>query len=301
MDEFPLLSKFCYTAEELHDEYGLSMDGVLPKDLDDDDLPDEQWLSVFKHRYQKKAKIYLHHVQPRWADDCRLLFHKVYQGPPSCGEITAKFARCYAFEKCYAATKDPGGHKVAWARFGESVINMCRSRAGGLERKLENWQRTNGASQGGLQSTAKKGRATQSGSNICLDADLPKKKEIPDYVADLEAIVARVPANFKPLLSRLEELRSSIHQKKEALLRNEGSDAVAKKIKDDIEAFEQRLQELQKQNPCDEEEIKEVEADLGATRRILQRLQVGKNQENLLNEVAANEVLYIYGHMYFCY
>ncbi len=64
MNEYPVLSKFCYTAEELHDEYGLSMDGILPKDLGDDDLPDEHWFSVFKNRYQKKEKIYPHHLQP---------------------------------------------------------------------------------------------------------------------------------------------------------------------------------------------------------------------------------------------
>ncbi len=135
-----------------------------------------------------------------------------------------------------------------------------------------------------------------------MDADLPQSgMEIPDYVADLEAIVARVPANSMPLLNRLEELRSSIQQKKEALLRNERLDVVANKIKDDIKSFEQRLQELQQQTPCDEEEIKEVEADLGASRRILQRLKVGQNHENLLNEVEANQVLYIYGYIYFCY
>ncbi|MCO5609868.1 hypothetical protein L7F22_064101 [Adiantum nelumboides] len=124
MDEYPIHNKFCYTAEELHEEYGLSIEK------------------------KKNAKVYLHHLQPSFIDDCRLLFHKVYQGPPSCGEITAKFARCYAFEKCHAAKKDPARHKIAWARFGESVLNMCSSKPGGLDKKVENWKRANGAFHG---------------------------------------------------------------------------------------------------------------------------------------------------------
>ena len=39
MDEYPQQRKFCYTAEELHEEYGLSLKGKLAQDLDDDDLP----------------------------------------------------------------------------------------------------------------------------------------------------------------------------------------------------------------------------------------------------------------------
>ena len=94
------------------------MEGVLPKDLcDDEDLLDERWLTIFKHTYKKNAKIYLNHVQPRLVDECRFLFHKVYQAPPSCGEITSKFARCFAFEKCEEAKKNHARHKVSWARF----------------------------------------------------------------------------------------------------------------------------------------------------------------------------------------
>ena len=133
MEEYPILTKFCYTAEELHEEYGLSIDGVLPKDLTDEDLPDDKWLTVFKQSYHKNVKIYLNQVHPILVEDCRFLFHKVYQAPPSCGGITAKFARYFAFERCHAATKNPACHKVAWARFGETILNMCASRSGGLE------------------------------------------------------------------------------------------------------------------------------------------------------------------------
>ncbi|MCO5573714.1 hypothetical protein L7F22_027488 [Adiantum nelumboides] len=170
MEEYPIVTKFCYTtAEEIHEEYGLNMKGVLPIDLGDDDLPNEEWMMVFKKSYQKGAKIYLNHMHARLLKDCRFLFHKVYQAPPSCGEITAKFARCFAYERCHAATKPPTSHKVAWARFGESVLNMCASHPGGLERKVETWRRANGASHGDLGSSIKKPRLTQSGSNLCTE------------------------------------------------------------------------------------------------------------------------------------
>ena len=42
MEEYPILTKFCYTAEELYKEYGLSIEGVLPKDLTEEDLPIDQ-------------------------------------------------------------------------------------------------------------------------------------------------------------------------------------------------------------------------------------------------------------------
>ena len=91
MEEYPLLTRFCYIVENLHEEYGLSLEGVLPKDLNDDDLPTDQWLPVFMHNYQKSSKIYLYHVQPHLVDDCRRLYHKVYRASPSCEEITSNF------------------------------------------------------------------------------------------------------------------------------------------------------------------------------------------------------------------
>lgn len=288
MEEYPLLTRFCYTAEDLHEAYGLSLEGVLPKDLNDDDLPADQWLSVFKHKYQKNSKIYLNHVQPHLVDDCRLLYHKVYQAPPSCGEITSKFARCYAFERCHAAVKNPRAHKVAWALFGESVLNMCSSRVGGLDRKVETWRRANGASHGGFPHHDKKPRMTQSGSNICTEREHPYPG--PDYIADLQAVLDRMPWKNIAATSRLTALRANIQQKKETLLRYEGSDAVAKRIKDDIVGYEVRLVELRQQSPVCDDEIREVEADLAASRRMLLRLTVSDNIQMLEDEVQKEQV-----------
>ena len=56
MDEYPILNKFCYTAEELHEEYGLSLEGKVARDLSDYDLPDDQWLTIFQHRYIRRMQ-----------------------------------------------------------------------------------------------------------------------------------------------------------------------------------------------------------------------------------------------------
>ena len=293
MDEYPILNKFCYTAEELHEEYGLSLEGKVARDLSECDLPDDQWLTVFQHRYQKNAKVYLHHLQPCFTDDCRLLFHKVYQGPPSCGEITAKFARCYAFEKCHAAKKDPAGHKIAWARFGESVLSMCSSKPGGLDRKVENWKRANGAFPGGLLGSNKKRQYTPGASNMCNieeDKVLQFETVAVDYISDLDAIACGISTSSTQKLNRLSELRVGLQQKKESLLRFEGSNAVTKKINEDILLFEQRLDELHRQVPCDVYEIKDVEANLNASERMLRRLGGTAEMKNLALEMEIEQV-----------
>ena len=186
MEEYSQQTKFCYTAQDLHEEYGLSLEGKLPKDLTDEDLPPEQWLTVFKYKFQKNSKIYLNHLQPHLVEDCRFLFSKVYQGPPSCGELTRKFARCYAYEKCHAAKKDPAGHRIAWARFGEEVLQMIASRSGGLDRKVEAWRRQNGS----VLQSVQKPRMTQSGSNILTEPEQDSRGAMADYLPDLEALLS---------------------------------------------------------------------------------------------------------------
>ncbi|MCO5576747.1 hypothetical protein L7F22_030566 [Adiantum nelumboides] len=66
--EYPRLSKFCFSIKEVHEEYGLSLEGKLPKDLSDKDIPDEEWLSVFKCMNKKSTKLFLNHVRETNAD-----------------------------------------------------------------------------------------------------------------------------------------------------------------------------------------------------------------------------------------
>ncbi|MCO5566944.1 hypothetical protein L7F22_020627 [Adiantum nelumboides] len=95
----------------------------------------------------------------------------------------------------------------------------------------------------------------------------------------------RVSTSSTQKLNRLSELRASLPQKKESLLRLEGSNAVTKKIKEDILLFEQRLDELHRQVPCDIDEIKDVEANLNASKRMLRRLKDSTEIKNLALEM----------------
>ena len=70
-----------------------------------------------------------------------------------------------------------------------------------------------------------------------------------------------------------------MQEKKEAFLRFEGSNAVAKQIKEDIDSYTTLLQELRMQIPCNDGEVKEVEADLAASQRMLHRLGVSENMQ----------------------
>ena len=106
----------------------------------------------------------------------------------------------------------------------------------------------------------------QSGSNLCTKVDPPQRHvEAVDYVTELESIVERVPQKCAAASDRLKELRESLQQKKETLLRAKGSNAIAKRIKDDIEHFEVQLVKLKQENPCNADDIKEVEVDFGAS------------------------------------
>ena len=137
MDEYPQQTKSCYTTKELHEEYGLSLEGKHVQDLDDEDLCANQWRTIFKYIYQENSKIYLNHLHLNVYDDFMFIYYKVYQALPACSEMTSKFARCYAYEICHAIAKDPTGHHVAWACFGEGVVNHYKSNPTQMERKRE--------------------------------------------------------------------------------------------------------------------------------------------------------------------
>ena len=80
-------------------------------------------------------------------------------------------------------------------------------------------------------------------------------------------------------------MRVVLQQKKESLLRFEGSNAIKKKINEDILLFEQHLNELHLQVPCDVDEIKDVEVDLNVSKRMLRRLGGTAEIKNLALEM----------------
>ncbi|MCO5579714.1 hypothetical protein L7F22_033574 [Adiantum nelumboides] len=138
--EYPRLSKFCFSAKELHEEYVLSLEGKLPKELSDKDIPIEEWMSVFKCLHKKSTKLFLNHVRDEFVEDCQLLYQKVYQATPSNGELLAKFAWGLVYERCPAAVSDSTRHWTARARFGGIVLENCKMQKRGLERKINKFR-----------------------------------------------------------------------------------------------------------------------------------------------------------------
>ncbi|MCO5608268.1 hypothetical protein L7F22_062474 [Adiantum nelumboides] len=157
--QYPKQTKFCFTRHDLHEEYGLSLEGKLYQHLSDEDVTDEDWLAVFTKKREKGAKIFLNMLRPEYEEECRLLFHKVYQAIPTNKEITHKFSTLFVYERCPVAMQSTTGQrKVAWAIFGEQVLDHCKKLPGGMEKKLKNWTDCNENGQhvtGTTQSTPK--------------------------------------------------------------------------------------------------------------------------------------------------
>ena len=130
--------------------------------------------------------------------------------------------------------------------------------------------------------------------NIEEDKVLQFETVVVDYISDLDAIACRILTSSTQKLNTLSVLRAGLQQKKESLLRFEGSNAVTKKINEDILLFEQRLDELHRQVPCDVDEIKDVEADLNASKRMLRRLGGTSEMKNLALEMEIEQVIFGY-------
>lgn len=76
-------------------------------------------------------------------------------------------------------------------------------------------------------------------------------------------------------------------------MRAEGSNTVAKRIKDNIEQYEVQLAKLKQENPCNVDDIKEIEADLGASQRMLRRLGNSEDMLKLEKEIYLQQVILI--------
>lgn len=137
----PTQTKFCFTKEDFHTEYGLCLVGQDPKLLCDDDFSDEEWFRVWLYKRHQKEKMHLKGLRPEMYEECLLLYHKVYQGAPPNNEVGVHFAHGFTWQKCKGAEDSEG--LVAWAVYAEGVIKMLRQQKT-LNRKLEKWRSTNG-------------------------------------------------------------------------------------------------------------------------------------------------------------
>ena len=72
--QYPRLSRFCYLAKDLHLEYSLSLEGRLPRDINDEEISTEDWLIIFKCLHQKNTKLYLVNLREDFVNECMLLY-----------------------------------------------------------------------------------------------------------------------------------------------------------------------------------------------------------------------------------
>ena len=102
-----------------------------------------------------------------------------------------------------------------------------------------------------------------------------------------------MPQKCATALDKLKELKKSLQHKKGTLLRAQVLNIVAKRIKDDIDGYEVQLGKLKQENPCNADDIKEVEADLAASRRMLRRLANNESMLELEKDIHLQQVCVI--------
>ncbi|MCO5578247.1 hypothetical protein L7F22_032086 [Adiantum nelumboides] len=205
----PRLSRFCYSAEDLHSEYGLSLEGKLPRDIADYEISDKDWLTVFKCLHQKNTKLYISSVREEFVDECRLLYQKVYQAAPSNGELLAKFARGFVYERSRASS-DPDSRRIAWARFGGGVLDNLSSIPTISASKLE-------------------GR---------------RVVEQPMYMQQVLSIAEGISKELDQQQEQLAKVEVQLQQKRDVSLRNEGLSFAYSGLYTELEELKKELEHL---------------------------------------------------------
>lgn len=297
---YPKLSRFCLTKEQLNQEYGLSLVGKLPTDLSKEDLPEAEWLSVFRVPCAKNSKIFLHMVRPLFLDDCRLLYQKVYQAVASNNEIGHKFARCFAYERCTSAQSDLEGHRIAWATFGENVLETCKQQPGGLQKKISNWRKAYGPSK--IDSSIEDLSPDEGGKPIkgglpSMEQKTPQSHfsvavQVP-WLRQVEEQVVRANEALSKASNELSSKFAECNEKRDAMLRNEGTCSVAAVLLKEMEDQKQELESLKKQTNPDTGHMQLLNVQIEATSRTLKLLGVDDTMLNAKGEVAVLQVLYI--------
>ncbi|MCO5614030.1 hypothetical protein L7F22_068310 [Adiantum nelumboides] len=267
---YPKLKRFCLSKEELNEEHGLSLVGKLPKALSKEDISEEDWLSVFRVQCVKNTNIFLHMVRSEFMDECGFLYQKVYQAVASNNEIAHKFARCFAYERCTSAKHDSEGHRIAWAAFGESVLETCKMQPGGLQKKISNWRSVYGPTniQGSVVDLAvdeggsKEGKASSFGT-----------KDIPVLLA----------------YSRTNSLALSIGEcsgKRDAMLRNKGARTAATIFLTELGKDKQQQESLRVQPHPNMDQIGLLEVQIEASSCTLRLLGLDESMLHVEDEVA---------------
>ncbi|MCO5550580.1 hypothetical protein L7F22_004068 [Adiantum nelumboides] len=260
--EYLRLSKFCFSAKELHEEYGISLEGKLPKELSDKDIPDEEWLSVFKCLHKKNTKLFLNHVRDEFVDEFGLLYQKVYQATPSNGELLAKFAQGFVYERCPVATSDPIGHRIAWARFDGSVLENCKMQKGGLERKINKF-RTDYGLTGVIQIEASICDGALSSIPTMSTSKLQpfQAVETPMYIQLVLSMAGELSDQENEQKRLLGEVKLQLQEKRDLCLKNEGHFSTYNDFYRELDQLNKELEVLNTSLNSDPREVdrKEIE------------------------------------------
>ncbi|MCO5559688.1 hypothetical protein L7F22_013289 [Adiantum nelumboides] len=67
--QYPKQTRFFFTQHDLHEEYGLSLEGKLYQHLFDEDVTDEDWLAVFTKKREKGVRIFLNMVRLEYEEE----------------------------------------------------------------------------------------------------------------------------------------------------------------------------------------------------------------------------------------
>ncbi|MCO5600957.1 hypothetical protein L7F22_055074 [Adiantum nelumboides] len=207
----------------LLDQYGLSLEGKLPKELSDKDISNEEWLSVFKCLHKKSTKLFLNHVRGEFVDKWWLLYRNIYQATPSNGELLAKFVQGFVYERCPTIASDLTGHRIAWARFGGSVLENSKMQKGGLERKINKFYISYGLT-GVIQIEASICDGTLSSISI-MSASKLQPFQVVETLMDIQLVLRMADGRSgqeneqKRLLGKV---KAQLQEKTDLWLRNEG-------------------------------------------------------------------------------
>lgn len=237
--EYPKQTHFCKTRNQFYKEYGLSLEGKLFQHLSAEDMSDDDWMSVFTRRPEKGSKIFLSMLRPEFQDDCRLLFHQVYQGPPTNNELTHKFATLFAFEKCERAMTDPAQHQVAWAVFAETVVNHCANKPGGVEKKKKSWLEMNGRVVPTAAVEDKSKRTTAHATKV--EEQSPQSIRTYDdawvtmQAAKVKQMVVSAKSRLDGVRKALQTTRGELVQVKESMWKVEGTNCAAVVIRQQLQ------------------------------------------------------------------
>ncbi|MCO5559731.1 hypothetical protein L7F22_013332 [Adiantum nelumboides] len=231
--QYPKQTKFCFTQHDLHEEYGLSLEGKLYQHFSDEDVTDEDWLAVFTKEREKGVRIFLNMVQLEYEEECRLLFHKVYQAIPTNKEITHKFSTLFVYERCPAVLQSTTGQrKVAWAVFGEQVLDHCKKLPSGMEKKLKNWNDSNENGQHVIGTTQSTPKALLEGmmSNFCSlgPQSLLNCTSINlQIMAEVEQMLAARKSTLESVKSTLNAAQVQLQEKHQSMWKIEGTSSAA--------------------------------------------------------------------------